>query len=82
MLTEPWGSPEPQLRNAVLVVLAHDQEVMGSNTGTVYWMDVSNASYYINAHENNKNKGSQMGHTKKIFLKNVTFVKRAWSNCA
>jgi hypothetical protein len=23
-----------------------------------------------------------MGHTKKIFLKNVTFVKRAWSNCA
>jgi hypothetical protein len=30
-------------------------------------MDVSNASYYI--HENNENKGSQMGHTKKIFKK-------------
>jgi hypothetical protein len=25
----------------------HDQEVMGSNPGTVYWMDVSEASYYI-----------------------------------
>jgi hypothetical protein len=28
-------------------------------------MDVSNASYYIIIHENNENKGSQMGHTKK-----------------
>jgi hypothetical protein len=28
--------------------MAHDQEVVGSNPGTVYWMDVSNdASYYI-----------------------------------
>ncbi len=28
--------------------MAHDQEVMVSNPGTVYWMDVSNvASYYI-----------------------------------
>ena len=26
--------------------MAHDQEVMGSNPGTVYWMDVSDASYY------------------------------------
>jgi hypothetical protein len=34
---------------------AHDQEVMGLNPGTIYWMDVSNAGYYI--HENNKNKG-------------------------
>jgi hypothetical protein len=30
-------------------------------------MDVSNASYYIQ--ENNENKGSRMGHTKKIFKK-------------
>jgi hypothetical protein len=30
-------------------------------------MDVSDASYYIQ--ENNKNKGSRMGHTKKIFKK-------------
>jgi hypothetical protein len=32
-------------------------------------MDVSDASYYIIIHENNENKGSQMGHTKKIFKK-------------
>jgi hypothetical protein len=32
-------------------------------------MDVSYASYYINIQENNENKGSQMGHTKKIFKK-------------
>jgi hypothetical protein len=44
--------------------MAHDQEVMGSNPGTVYWMDVSdNASYYIQGKI--ENKGSQMGHTKK-----------------
>ncbi len=47
--------------------MAHDQEVVGSNPGTVYWMDVSDASYYIQ--ENNENKGSRMGHTKKIFKK-------------
>ena len=40
----------------------HDQEVVGSNPGSVYWMDVSDASYYIQ--ENNENKGSRMGHTK------------------
>jgi hypothetical protein len=28
--------------------MAHDQEVVGSNPGTVYWMDVNNTSYYIN----------------------------------
>jgi hypothetical protein len=28
--------------------MAHDQEVVGLNSSTVYWMDVSNnASYYI-----------------------------------
>ncbi len=43
--------------------MAHGQEVVGSNPGTVYWMDVSDASYYIQ--ENNENKGSRMGHTKK-----------------
>jgi hypothetical protein len=43
--------------------MAHDQEIVGSNPGTVYWMDVSDASYYII--ENIENKGSQMGHTKK-----------------
>ncbi len=27
--------------------MAQDQDVVGSNPGTVYWMDVSNASYGI-----------------------------------
>jgi hypothetical protein len=27
--------------------MAHEQEIMGSDPCTVYWMDVSNASYYI-----------------------------------
>ena len=27
--------------------MAHDQEIVGSNPGTLYRMDVSNASYYI-----------------------------------
>jgi hypothetical protein len=44
---------------------------MGSNPGTVYWMDVSDASFYM--HENNENKVSQMGHTKKN-IKKKTFT--------
>jgi hypothetical protein len=47
----------------------HGQEFVGLNPGTVYWMDVSDSSYYINIQENNKNKGRQMGHTKKRFKK-------------
>jgi hypothetical protein len=39
---------------------------VGSNPA-IYWMDVSDASYCI--FNENGNKGSQMGHTKKIFLK-------------
>jgi hypothetical protein len=57
-------------RSRGLVVRAEDsrtlnQEDVGS-IPTVYWMDVSVASYYI---ERKDNKGSQMGHTKKIFKK-------------
>jgi hypothetical protein len=40
---------------------------VGSNPA-VYWMDVSNASYYI-SNEKKKNKDSQMGHIKKHYLK-------------
>ncbi len=48
---------------------AHVQEVVGSNPA-VYWMDVSDDSYYI--FNEKRNKGSQMGHTKKkIFLRNM-----------
>jgi hypothetical protein len=43
--------------------MAHDQEVVGSNPGTVYWMDVSHL-----LKEKSENKGSQMGHTKKKYL--------------
>jgi hypothetical protein len=43
------------------------KRVMGSIPGIVYWMDVNDASYYIQ--ENNENKGSQMGSTKKTVLK-------------
>jgi hypothetical protein len=41
-------------------------------------MDVSYASYYIQ--ENNENKGSQMGHTKKIFKKKKKKKKKYFSN--
>jgi hypothetical protein len=49
--------------------MAHDQEIVGSNPGTVYWMDVRDASYYII--EKLKNKGSQMGQAKK---KNISII--------
>ncbi len=57
-----------------LVVKAEDSwpRGVGSNPGTVYWMDVSGASYCI--HENNENKGSQMGHTKKKILKKTLWA--------
>jgi hypothetical protein len=47
--------------------MAHDQEVVSSNPGTVYWMDVSNNASY-NIKRKIENKGSQMGHTKKYFF--------------
>ena len=30
-----------------LRLMAHNQEVVGSNPGTIYWMAVNNASYFI-----------------------------------
>jgi hypothetical protein len=48
--------------------MAHDQEVVGSNPGTVYWMDVSNdASYYIT--EKLKIKLAKWGTPKKYLKK-------------
>jgi hypothetical protein len=44
--------------------LDHDQDIVGSNTGTVSWMDVSDASFNIT--RKIENKGSQMGRTRKI----------------
>ncbi len=47
--------------------MAHIQEVVGLNPA-VYWMDVSDAnSYYI--FNEKGNKGGQMGHTKKNWIK-------------
>jgi hypothetical protein len=46
---------------------------VGSNPAA-YWMDVSDASYYI-FNEKKKNKGSQMGHTKK-YLKKPNICRR------
>ncbi len=51
--------------------MAHDQEIMGSNPGTVYWMDVSDASYYII--EKLKIKVAKWGTPKK-YLKKRMFV--------
>jgi hypothetical protein len=42
--------------------------VVGSNP-TVYWMDVSDASYYI--FNEKGNKGSQIGHTKTYKIKKI-----------
>ncbi len=60
--------------------MAHDQEIVGSNPGTVYWMDVSDdASYYIK--RKIENKGSQMRHIKKIFKKKKKKIYHCWKNC-
>ena len=47
--------------------MAHDQEVVGSNPGTVYWMD--GCDLLAITLKKIENKGSQMGHTKNIFKK-------------
>ncbi len=70
-------------RSRGLVVRAEDsrtlnQEDVGS-IPTIYWMDVSVVSYYI---ERKDNKGSQMGHTKKIFKKKTRKKsKKMWVFC-
>jgi len=46
--------------------MAHDQEVVGSNPGTVYWMDV--CDLLAISLKKIENKGSQMGRPKKIFF--------------
>jgi hypothetical protein len=46
--------------------MAHDQEVVGSNPGTVYWMDVSNLLAITL--KKIENKGSQMGQKNIYFF--------------
>jgi hypothetical protein len=55
--------------------MARDQEVVGSNPGTVYWMDVSVASYHIK--EKLKIKVAKWGTPKKIFKKNRNIIRKA-----
>jgi hypothetical protein len=52
--------------------MAHDQEVMGSNSGTLYWMELSNLLAI--ALKKIENKGRQMGHTKKIFKNTLHYI--------
>ncbi len=51
--------------------MAHDQEVVVSNPDTVYWMDVSVASYYII--ETRKIKVAKWGTPKKYLKKYKKF---------
>jgi hypothetical protein len=46
--------------------MANDQEIMGSNPGTIYCMDVSHATYYNK--EKLKIKKAKWGTPKNIFL--------------
>ncbi len=45
----------------------HEKEVVGWNLGTIYWMGVSDASYYI--HKIMKIKVAEWGKTKKNIKK-------------
>ena len=54
-----------------MVKVEGSQEVVSSNPDTVYWMDVSDVKL-LHYQENGENKGSQMGHPQKIFMKNKT----------
>jgi hypothetical protein len=47
--------------------MARSQEVVGSNPDAVFWMDVS--KLLAITLKKIENKGSQMGHTKKILHK-------------
>ncbi len=53
---------------------AHDQEVMGSIPGTIYWMDVSDASYYMHI-KITKIKVAEWGTSKKIKIKKINKIK-------
>ncbi len=55
-----WGEAVVQW----LRQMAHDQEIVNSNPGTVYWIDISNASYYIK--EKLKIKVAKWGTLKNI----------------
>ena len=53
--------------------MAHDQEVMGSNPGTVYWMDVSDL-LAITLNTNWKIKVAKWAHQNFFFLKRTFLI--------
>jgi hypothetical protein len=54
--------------------MAHNQEVVSSNPDTVYWMDVSDASYYIQIMKIKKIKVAHWGTPKKYLKKQNNLV--------
>jgi hypothetical protein len=52
--------------------MAHNQEVVGSNPGTAYWMDVS--KLLAITLKKIGNKVSQMWHPKNIFTSNIKYI--------
>jgi hypothetical protein len=49
--------------------MTYVQEVLSLNPGTVYWMDVSDASYYMKHTKITKIKVAEWGTPKKYFRK-------------
>jgi hypothetical protein len=49
-------------------LMAHNQEVVGSNPGTIYWMAVNNASYFIKGKNNEYKKVAEWGGAHKFFF--------------
>ncbi len=46
--------------------MAHDQEIVGSNPGIAYWMDLSGASYFIKRKIENKGSQKNIKYKKKL----------------
>jgi hypothetical protein len=58
--------------------MAHDQEVVGSNPGTVYWMDVSDL-LAITLKKIWKIKVAKLGTPKKSFKKTILSTFLIWA---
>jgi hypothetical protein len=57
---------------------AHDQEVVGFNPSTLYWRDVSDASFYINSYTKiTQIKVAKCGTPKEIFFVHL-FSPNGW----
>jgi hypothetical protein len=54
---------------------SHDQGIVSSKPGTIYWMDVSDASYYI---QTMKIKVAKWGTPKKYLKTNIGYFVFQW----